>query len=164
VADCIAIPFKDHYFDVVIANHVLFYVSDLNLGLKEIRRVLKNNGTLYCSAYGRNHMKEITALCQEFDERIVLADKALYEVFGLENGKDILECFFPTVQLKLYQDSLEITEIQPLMEYILSCHGSQLEILSERMDAFRQFLQHKLEAQGSIHVTKEAGVFIARMG
>lgn len=41
VADAEKIPFKDEYFDSIIANHVLFYLNDLNLGLKEIDRVLK---------------------------------------------------------------------------------------------------------------------------
>ena len=36
VADCQAIPFKDGYFDTVIANHVLFYIQNLEKGLFEI--------------------------------------------------------------------------------------------------------------------------------
>ena len=34
VADAEKIPFKDAYFDSIIANHVLFYLNDLNQGLK----------------------------------------------------------------------------------------------------------------------------------
>ena len=36
VLDAQNIPFKNHFFDTVIANHVLFYLQDLNLGLLEI--------------------------------------------------------------------------------------------------------------------------------
>lgn len=44
VLDCHSIPFKSDFFDTVIANHVLFYLYDLNLGLEEIARVLKDYG------------------------------------------------------------------------------------------------------------------------
>ena len=52
VIDCHQIPFKDGYFDAVVANHVLFYLKDIDLGLKEITRVLNEQGILYCSTYG----------------------------------------------------------------------------------------------------------------
>ena len=37
------INFNDKTFDIVIANHVLFYLDDIPLALKEIHRVLKDN-------------------------------------------------------------------------------------------------------------------------
>ena len=110
VADAEKIPFKDEYFDSIIANHVLFYLNDLNLGLKEIDRVLKSDGILYCSTYGKNHMKEITEIVQNFDSRINLSNHSLYDIFGLENGESIIKEYFFNVQRKDYEDSLEITE------------------------------------------------------
>ena len=133
VADAEKIPFKDAYFDSIIANHVLFYLNDLNQGLKEIRRVLKSNGVLYCSTYGSKHMKEITDIVQSFDSRINLSNHSLYGVFGLENGESILKEYFTSVQRMDYQDSLEITESKPLIDYIMSCHGNQNEILGPKL-------------------------------
>ena len=72
VVDCQAIPFKDAYFDAVVANHVLFYLSDLRRGLKEIQRILRPEGLFYCSAYGKDHMKEIAEIAAEFDPRVKL--------------------------------------------------------------------------------------------
>ena len=42
--DCARIPFPDQSFDLVIANHVLFYCKDLLHSCREIRRVLKPGG------------------------------------------------------------------------------------------------------------------------
>ena len=42
--DLEAIPFPDSYFDVVIANHVLEHVNDLDRAVAEIARVLKDGG------------------------------------------------------------------------------------------------------------------------
>ena len=159
VADAEKIPFKDAYFDSIIANHVLFYLNDLNRGLKEISRVLKPNGVLYCSTYGKSHMKEITDIVQSFDSRINLSNHSLYDVFGLENGEDILKKYFTSVQRMDYQDSLEITESKPLIDYIMSCHGNQNEILGPKLNEFKEYIEEILKKDGKIVVTKEAGLF-----
>lgn len=160
VADAEKIPFKDAYFDSIIANHVLFYLNDLNQGLKEISRVLKPNGVLYCSTYGSNHMKEITDIVQSFDSRINLSNHSLYDVFGLENGESILKQYFTSVQRMDYQDSLEITESKPLIDYIMSCHGNQNEILGPRLSEFKEYIEELLVNNGKIIVTKQAGLFV----
>ena len=158
VADCEKIPFKDAYFDCVIANHVLFYLQNLHQGITEICRVLKPDGVLYCSTYGSNHMKEITALVQAFDSKITLSQANLYEVFGLENGKDILNPYFSSVEVSYYPDELIVDEAQPLVDYIMSCHGNQSEIIGPRLIEFKEFIQKQLP----LHITKEAGVFICK--
>lgn len=161
VADAEKIPFKDSYFDTIIANHVLFYLNDLYLGLKEISRVLKPNGILYCSTYGKNHMKEITEIVQNFDSQINLSNHSLYDIFGLENGESILKKYFSNVQRMDFQDSLEITESKPLINYIMSCHGNQNEILGPRLNEFKEYIEELLVNNGKIVVTKEAGIFKA---
>lgn len=162
VADAEKIPFKDSYFDTIIANHVLFYLNDLNLGLKEIDRVLKSDGILYCSTYGKNHMKEITEIVQNFDSRINLSNHSLYDIFGLENGEDILSKYFSNIQRMDYQDSLEITESKPLIDYIMSCHGNQNEILGPRLNEFKEYIEELLKNNGKIVVTKQAGLFVCK--
>lgn len=162
VADAEKIPFKDSYFDSIIANHVLFYLNDLNLGLKEIDRVLKSDGILYCSTYGKNHMKEITEIVQNFDSRISLSNHSLYDIFGLENGESILKEYFFNIQRMDYKDSLEITESKPLIDYIMSCHGNQNEILGPRLNEFKEYIEELLENNGKIVVTKQAGLFVCK--
>lgn len=161
VVDCEQIPFKDNYFDCIIANHVLFYLNDLNQGLKEIRRVLRPNGVLYCSTYGQNHMKEINEIVKEFDDRIVLSSNNLYSKFGLENGQEILNQHFNSVQLNVYKDSLLIDEAQPLIDYIMSCHGNQNEIIGPQMNRFKEYIDQIL-IKKKIKVSKEAGLFICQ--
>lgn len=159
VADAEKIPFKDAYFDSIIANHVLFYLNDLNQGLTEIRRVLKPNGVLYCSTYGSKHMKEIT-ICTNFDSRVNLSNHSLYDVFGLENGESILKKYFTSIQRMDYQDSLEITESKPLIDYIMSCHGNQNEMLGPKLNEFKEYIEELIEKDGKIIVTKQAGLYI----
>ncbi|WP_295566340.1 methyltransferase domain-containing protein [uncultured Holdemanella sp.] len=161
VANAEKIPFKDAYFDAILANHVLFYLNDLNLGLKEVSRVLKCDGIFYCSTYGKEHMKEITEIVQNFDARINLSNHSLYDIFGLENGEAILKHYFSNVERMDYQDSLEITESKPLIDYIMSCHGNQNEILGPRLFEFKEYIESILKNKGKIVVTKQAGMFKA---
>lgn len=162
VIDCQHIPFKKEYFDAVVANHVLFYVHDINKGLREIIRVLKEQGIFYCSAYGKKHMKEITQLVKEFDSEIRLSNHVLYEDFGLENGEMILSEYFNDIELCEYDDELIVDDYKPLFDYIISCHGNQTERLQGKMDEFRLFLEKKISDDGTIRITKQAGLFICK--
>lgn len=160
VFDCKSIPFEDCTFDVIIANHVLFYCDELQKCIQEIYRVLKKDGTFYCSTYGKQHMHEITDVVQEFNPDIVLSADHLYEKFGLENGKDELEYVFDDVTMKLYEDAIEMNSPEVLISYILSCHGNQNHILLDRYKEFKEFVESKVK--DGFHITKEAGMFIAK--
>lgn len=158
--DCQKLSYGDQSFDAVIANHVLFYVKDIPRALGEIRRVLRPEGAFYCSTYGRLHMKEITSLVQEFDPRISLSEVSLYELFGLENGQDMLRRVFGKAEMRLYDDELLVDEAEPLLDYIMSCHGNQNEFLGLRRGEFKNFLDGKIREKGGIRITKQAGIFI----
>ncbi len=154
------IPFRNSCFDLVIANHMLFYLSDLSAGLREISRVLKPDGFFAASTYGEHHMEEIRQIVQEFDPSIQLSASPLYQKFGLENGEQILAQHFEEVQLIRFEDSLQVTRIEDLAEYILSCHGNQNEKLVSCYPAFLSFLEHRMQEKGVIEITKDAGLFI----
>lgn len=158
--DCHRIPFVSDSFDLVIANHVLFYCKDISKVCREVSRILVPGGRFLCSTYGASHMQEITALVQEFDSRIQLSGDALYARFGLENGAKILAPYFSDISTRLYDDALYVTDAAPLIEYILSCHGNQNQYLLERYQDFRRFVEKKT-CKG-FHITKSAGLFICR--
>ena len=159
VIDFHEIPCEDEEFDLVIANHVLFYAKDFDRVLSEIRRVLKPGGRLICSTYGTRHMKEISTLAAEFDDRIILAAQSLYEVFGKENGEGILKPYFDSVEWRQYEDHLLVTEAEDLVDYIISCHGNQNRFIVNDYKTFRQFVETKIHR--GFYVTKDAGVFVA---
>ena len=160
VFDAHSIPYHDSSFDVVIANHMLFYVRDIDKVLSEVNRVLNDGGIFYCTSYSRKHMKEITELVKEFDSRITLSSVSLYEVFGLENGKDILSGHFDDVDTIMFSDTLSVTAPDDLLNYILSCHGNQNEYISKDLPGFRHLMISKFR-NGSFDITKEACLFIA---
>ncbi|MSS14219.1 MerR family transcriptional regulator [Porcincola intestinalis] len=161
VFDCANIPYADNTFDLVIANHVLFYADDLPGTLQELARVLRPGGRFICSSYSSRHMHEIRDLVRLFDSHISLSLGHLYERFGLENGQSLLSPVFSSVRLLRYEDGLRITDPQPLIEYILSCHGNQNQYLVNRYKEFQSFV--KEQVGNEFYVTKDAGIFVCRL-
>lgn len=157
--DCHQIPHADRSFDLVIADHLLFYCEDIPQVCREVRRVLKPGGRFLCSTYGKKHMQEVSRLVQDFDERIVLSADKLYERFGKENGREILLPYFSQIDWSSYEDSLFVPEPEPLISYILSCHGNQNQYLLDRYTEFRSFV--KKRTAGGFHISKDAGIFLA---
>lgn len=158
--DCHKIPFDNGKFDLVLANHVLFYCEDIPAVLEEVDRVLKPEGIFICSTYGKAHMQEITRLVQSFHSQITLSADALYEHFGMENGASILSEYFESVTPILYEDELVVTEPEPLIEYIISCHGNQNQFILDRYKDFRGFVEKKTK-KGFL-ISKQAGIFLCK--
>lgn len=159
--DCHNIPAKANTYDIIIANHLLFYCEDINQVCKEIKRVLKPNGVFLCSTYGSGHMKEITELVQQFDKRIILAAENLYDRFGLNNGKEVLQDHFSRIETRIYEDYICINQADPLIEYILSCHGNQNQYILDRYHDFRLFVEKQVKKE--YRITKEAGYFFCKI-
>ena len=103
-------------------------------------------------------MKEVSELAKGFDNRIVLSADNLYEKFGKENGKEILKPYFHEISWQEYKDKLEIQDAEPLIAYILSCHGNQNQYILSRYQEFRDYVKQK--AGKGYDVTKEAGIFV----
>ena len=154
--DCHAIPYEDASFDLVIANHVLFYCKDVDRVCSEVGRVLKPGGRFVCGTYGVAHMQEVSRLVTQFDDRITLSGENLYEHFGKENGAQALAPYFAEVDWQQYEDALIVTQAEPLIEYVLSCHGNQNQYILEKYNKFRKYVEGQI--RNGYTITKDAGI------
>ena len=157
--DCHAIPYEDVSFDLVIANHVLFYCKDVDRVCSEVGRVLKPGGRFVCGTYGVAHMQEVSRLVTQFDDRITLSGENLYEHFGKENGAQALAPYFAEVDWQQYEDALIVTQAEPLIEYVLSCRGNQNQYILEKYNKFRKYVEGQI--RNGYTITKDAGIFIS---
>lgn len=160
VMDAHQIHAPDSSADLILANHVLFYCESLKQVFREVKRVLKADGVFVCSTYSSRHMREISELVQEFDDRIVLSADRLYERFGKENGTELLHQEFKNVTWIPYEDHLNVTDADALIAYVLSCHGNQNRYIVDRYRDFRAFVKKKTE--NGFYITKDAGVFVVK--
>ncbi|HET8845115.1 MAG TPA: class I SAM-dependent methyltransferase, partial [Ktedonobacteraceae bacterium] len=120
VVDAQSLPFADESFDAVIANHMLYHIPDLPRALSEIRRVLKPGGRFYASTFGRTHMHEMDDLVRNAWPLSRWRGLGNSASFVLENGQELLAPFFPLINIFRYEDALEVTEAEPVANYVFS--------------------------------------------
>ncbi len=157
-ADASALPFPSNYFDVLVANHMLYHVPDKQRALEEFRRVLKNDGRLFAATIGQNHMKELHELEEQFDPSLERIDMGTPS-FNLENGGTILVNHFSAVRLERYEDSLVVTDAELLTDYVLSTTSKSVP--AKTQENLLAFFKARISAHGAIRITKESGMFIA---
>lgn len=155
VFDIQEIPYEDETFDVVIANMMLYHVPDIDKGLSEVRRVLKKNGSFYCATYGKHGIIEYLSK--------ILVDYGVKDNinknFTLQNGFEILNKWFLRVKRLEYIDSLEITNVDDMVDYIYSLSSMAL-LKNVPKNEIRDILLKNMD-NGVLNVPKEYGMFIA---
>ena len=156
LADIQDIPFEDDSFDVVIANSILYHVPKIECGIREVRRVLKNDGIFYCATYGEHNFTDVLADWFKLDGESFRPNHH----FTMQNGEQILKAAFTNVEAKYYEDSLHITNIDDLVDYLRSLVSLKaiIDLPSDRI--YEILLRHSCD--GTIELPKEYGMFVCR--
>ena len=169
VVDAQSIPFEAESFDGVIANHMLYHVPDRSRALSEIHRVLRGGGTFYAATGGKpdgpgfaEWVDRARAGAGEADgatEGRPRQDGRPVDFFSLETGGAELSKWFCDVALYRYEDALEITEADALVDYVQSSCILRLE--GDALSEFRRIVEAEIEGRGCVHISKANGVFEA---
>jgi SAM-dependent methyltransferase len=165
VHDAQALPFAEHSFDAIIANHMLYHVPNRPAAYAEFCRVLKPSGRLYAATISRDNMRELDALVSHIhpfhpQDRAAanpMSDRRRPTGFNLEHGAEELSQWFALVTLHRYADALVVPEAEPLVAYIRS-----IGILTEdELVRFHDHVEEVIARQGPIHISKDVGMFEA---
>lgn len=156
------LTFEDETFDIVIANHILFYMKDINKVLGEINRVLKKGGYLYSSTISCDYMKELKALILGFNDSIKIPEETLSSKYSLENGEEILSNFYKDIKIHLYEDELIIDNDQDMLEYIYSMPGNILEVISSKRKEFDNYILQRIQESNQFKITNNNVLFECR--
>ncbi len=155
------IPFPAAYFDVVVANHMLYHAPNIEKAVAEFRRVVKPVGRLFCATNGWGHMRQINDLIAGWVQNAVPGHLHQVRRFSLENGQEILKANFSEVKTCIYEDHLHITEVQPVLDYI----ASQWDTPQHDRDNFFQVVHDhvvdQIEKYGYFLVNKSQGILVA---
>ena len=159
-AGSIPYRFKSRSFDAVIANHMLYHLTDRKGPFSEIGRILKPGGLLYATTIGKKHLHELSELLIRFDPEL-RSWGSVANTFTLENGREQLSEWFSEVERRRYPDGLKVTEDTPLVEYVLS-GWVETRMPKEKVKEFTGYVEQALEnAGGEIYITKDSGIFVA---
>jgi ubiquinone/menaquinone biosynthesis C-methylase UbiE len=166
VLDAQHIPYPAGTFDALIANHMLYHMPDRNRALSEARRVLRPGGRFFAATNGTGHMAELDALIDQAAGGVGArqSQMAIVSAFSLDNGAEQLSGWFEQVTVDEYEDSLEVTEVQPLVDYVRSMipvSEAQAGLAGEQVRRLAMLIEEAIAARGAYHITKRAGMFIA---
>jgi ubiquinone/menaquinone biosynthesis C-methylase UbiE len=160
-ADIASLPFDDQIFDVVVANHMLYHVPDRKKALAEVKRVLKQDGRFLAATIGENHMLELRNLRQQLAPKFSSSFQQSSEEFSLENGWVQLKSWFDQIKLHRYENRLNVTDVKPLLEYVLSSSQARSEVDPDKMQSAWQTIRNCIEEHGSFEIMTDSGIFVA---
>ncbi|MBC7871310.1 MAG: class I SAM-dependent methyltransferase [Chitinophagaceae bacterium] len=174
LADAQFAPYADHTFDVVMANHMLYHMPDIDEALVEFRRVLKPDGVLMVATNSLQTMPELQVLMRR---AIVLLTRTgasqvqppvpASDLFALENGSRQLARHFYAVVRHDLPSALIFPEIEPIMAYLESTRSIREPQLprdvmwDDVMMIMRQQITHLINHLGELVINKLTGVLLA---
>lgn len=113
VGDVQQLPFDDGEFDCAVAAWMLFHVPDLDLGVRELARVLRPGGRLVAATNGAHHLEEVWALVGEPGVPASVS-------FRRETGAAVLEPHFAHVERRDVDGWLTLRDADAVRSYISS--------------------------------------------
>jgi ubiquinone/menaquinone biosynthesis C-methylase UbiE len=141
------LPFGEASFDAVIANHMLFHVEDRPRALGEIARVLRPGGQFRATTIGLEHLRRLRELVPPREGGQWEKTRGRFTV---EQVSKELAPFFVDVELEPYEDSLEVTELEPLLDFV----RSRGDVTEEELEPLRRAAEMEIAERGSFYVPK----------
>ncbi len=174
MGDATQLPFAGETFDVVMANHMLYHIPDVEAAVREVKRVMKPDGVMMATTHSIQTMPELRMLIRRAiiiltraNPSSVRPPMAVSDLFSLETGTRFLSRYFygvcrfeiPTTLIFHSENDFlgYLDNLRDLLELYLppdvTWEGVQ-EVLREQV---AQFI-HQL---GDMQVSRLAGVLIA---
>ncbi|HLY26908.1 MAG TPA: class I SAM-dependent methyltransferase [Aggregatilineales bacterium] len=170
--DAESLPFADRTFDVVLANHMLHHVPNLDAALSEFRRVLKPDGCVVAATNSQFNLPEFEQLIQRA-YGLLGANNAEIEPlrpadhqFYLEDGAVRLARHFFAVSRHDLPGAFIFPDAQPILDYIGSMRAIREPQLPRRVawDDFMSVMGEQIDRLighfGELVVNKLSGVLI----
>lgn len=174
MGNAVALPFADHSFDVVMANHMLHHVPNITQTMREVRRVLRPGGVFMVATNSVQSMPELQVLMRRaivlltrYNAAEIRPPAMPSDGFALENGTRVLSRHFYSVVRHDLPSALIFPEVEPAMEYLQSTRDMrevQLPddvIWEDVMMIMRQQINQLIKHLGELVINKQSGVLIA---
>lgn len=154
-----SIPYEDNTFDIVLAQHMLYFVPDINQALSEIKRVLKPGGVFYVTANSSDTMKELNEIMNDFDPDSGLNSNGYSTRFELENGERILKKYFNNIEVEVLNGKIIVNDPKPVVEYKASTIKGSSVLVGEKKREFEKYLKEYINKNKEIRITTKTCMF-----
>ncbi len=171
--DALELPYADESFDVVMANHVLYHMGDIDTCLAEIKRVLKPDGRILASTDSLHTTPELQVLIRR--AMVLLSENGAQvqplslpcQAFALENGTRILARHFYAVVRHDLPRQLVFDAVEPALEYLESMRDLRQHDLpddvswDDMMLIMQQQMTQLLQLLGALEINIARGALVA---
>lgn len=156
--DATDLPFGDAEFDTVVANHMLYHLDDPGAALREFARVLRRSGRLAVAVNGSDHLQELREIGPAIGRPDLLRGLVLNDLTA-ETGAEEIGRYFGSVGVEPYPSDLEVTAVEPILDYLASLTGVPLE--PAQAAAARDLVQHEIDARGNYRIRQHTVLITA---
>ena len=158
VADAAALPFEAGTFDGVLAMHMLYHMPDPAVAISEMFRVLKPGGFIAVTTNGMNNTRGLYELTTVFGGTPYDPAAA---AFGFDEAERQLREQFGNVAGHRNITPMRVTSVEDVFLGLTSFPpGDRAD--EAQLAAFRAAIDEAFaKGDGALHVTKEAGLFLA---
>ncbi|MGG9998877.1 class I SAM-dependent methyltransferase [Pseudovibrio ascidiaceicola] len=154
-----AIPFEDASFDVVMAMHMVYHLSDTDKAMDEMRRILKPGGRLIITLNSPTNLQQVYELNSRvfdvapIDPSVVIAPP--------NKIAERLQHRFNTLSLQTYKDVYAIDDTETVFSTLTSYPPGN-EATPQQQEQLMGEITRKLEEHnGTMHTPHEVLMFVA---
>lgn len=166
VGDATALPVRTGSGAVALAMHFLYHVPDIDLAVRELARVVKQDGTVLVSTNGPMHHRrvpETLAVAAGVDALPKPGDR-----FHLSNAVRYLRPHFGVVVEDIVRSQVVLTDPEPFVRFVASCSELYEPLLPPGADwdalmlEVRRVVAAEIASHGRFEMGTESGVLVCR--
>jgi SAM-dependent methyltransferase len=162
VADVERLPFTDSVFDHLLCHFMLYHAISPETAIREMRRVLKPEGQIAIITVSDRHMRRLWDVAQEIDAT-VYREHRLSDPFNEENGDPLLHKYFSSIEKDVYEDTLQIDNVDVVIGYLRSVFASEATPPGEGFyQKYAEYVTREIEGQGAFRVFKRNVLYLCR--
>ena len=157
-ADIQALPFATGFFEIAMANHVLYHLTDLHVGVRELARVLKEDGCLLATTNSDNvNVPVLEFHYTALDKLGIHYESQDRSPFSKENGAEILASGFKEVKTFYFEDETCYSGAEEFLESYKTIGRYRNLLARKDIDADRKQQLPDLVFQQAEEVVRKKG-------
>ncbi|WP_459500089.1 class I SAM-dependent methyltransferase [Bacillus sp. C1] len=125
LGDATKLPFPADSYDWIIARHMLYHMTDVEKNIQGFHKVISPEGRFLATTNSKISLPRMDEICNKMLVAFDLPEKSLSaSPFCLENGKQLLQSVFQTVEETVIHNALLFRHATPIVSYISSMFPS----------------------------------------
>lgn len=166
LGDATKLPFPADSYDWIIARHMLYHMTDVEKTIQGFHKVIFPEGRFLATTNSKISLPRIDEMCNKMLVAFDLPEKApSASPFCLENGKQLLQSVFQTVEETVIHNALLFHHATPIVNYISSMFPSlnipdDIHLHSEMKEWLTMEIENELSLHGGVwHDPKTLAIY-----